>query len=229
MSRSEAEQRGREQIVARCRQLYDRGLIVAADGNVSLRLDEDRILITASGVEKGRMSLEDVLTVDLSGMPVDSASDQVPIQGEIKHRKPSSEFALHRACYEERPDIRAIVHAHPPHAVAQSLVGGEPSNAYLSEVVLALGDVPVLPYCAPTTTKIADQVRPAARAHEAFVLARHGAVTLGCDLAEAMGRMETLEHAAKILWLAQQIGRPTPLSKAEIEELANIKSRLFGN
>ena len=222
MSKQDDSEVGRSQSAAikadiadRCRQLYDRGLIVAGDGNLSVRLNEGVVLVTPTGVEKGRLQPEDVIEVTLDG-DLTSA-----------HRlKPSSEFAMHRACYEERPDVRAIVHAHPPHAVALSLVEPFDEQPYLSEVALTLGKVPILPYCVPTTSAIADQVRPAAGDHDAFVLARHGAVALGRTLDEAFGRLETLEHAAKILWLAKQAGSPIPLNMSELAELEKIRKRM---
>lgn len=204
----------REQLVEVCRQLYAKELIVATDGNVSARLGSDRFLTTPSGVCKGHLSPEMLVVVDGEGRR---------LEGELK---PSSEFGMHQAIYAVRPDIEAIVHAHPPTATAFSVAGVSLEAPILTEVVLTLGTIPTTPYATPGTPEVAEAVRTVARTHDAFILDHHGAVSVGRSLFEAYYRMETVEQTAKVHLMAHQLGGIRPLGAAQVAGLEEIRRKM---
>jgi len=187
--------------------LYERGFVAALDGNVSMRLPSGDVLCTPSGCHKGFVTEDELLLVDRAG---------TLLQGTAK---PTSELALHLACYRARPDVQAVIHAHPPHAVACTLAHISLRAPVLPEVVVGLGEVPVLPYARTGTLALAEQVEGAAWTHDAMLLERHGSVTLGRSLLEAFCHLEAVEHAARILLLASSIGPVTALPDAEADEL----------
>lgn len=207
----------RTQIVETCRLLYGRNMLAAADGNVSYRLSSQRILMTPSGARKSFLQTE--------GLAV------VAENGDILHGRPSGERAMHLEIYRRCPQARAVVHAHPPYAVAWSLARPgwqELPGDYLSELILGAGRVPIVPYARPTTTDMGQQIAPFLPDCRALILARHGAVCWGESLEEALNGMERLEHSAHILWLAEQVGKPEPLPPDEIEHLKIMRNRLGG-
>ncbi|MCU0684337.1 MAG: class II aldolase/adducin family protein [Polyangiaceae bacterium] len=179
------------------RLLYDRGHNAPGDGNLSLRLADGRLLCTPSGVHKGRLEPSALVALDARGEPLDAA------------QRPSSELRMHLAIYRARPDVHAIVHAHSPHAVALTIAG-------------VLGAVPTVPYASPTTDDVAGAVLPYARAHNAFLLERHGPVALGASLDEALMRLEVVEHTAKIWLLARLAGPADPIAPAELARLRSL-------
>ncbi len=204
----------REQLVEICRRLYDKELIVATDGNVSARLGFDRFLTTPSGVCKGFLTPDMLVEADSAGQR---------LAGELE---PSSEFGMHLAIYAVRPDVLAIVHAHPPTATAFSVAGVSLESPILTEVVLMLGAIPTTPYATPGTPEVADAVRKAASTHDAFILDHHGAVTLGRSLDEAYYRMETVEQTAKVHHLAHQLGGAIPLGSRHVAALEEIRRKM---
>lgn len=200
-------------IVQVCRDLHARNFLAACDGNVSVRLDEDRILITPSGVHKGKLRESDIAMI--------SSRDEV-IAG-----TPSSERLLHLEIYRSCYDARAIVHAHPPHAIAWSIAESEMSElpvGCMPEVILGIGAIPIVPYARPGTANLAEQVAKVATRNRALIMARHGAVTWGESLDEAYNAMERLEHAAYILAIAQGLGRLSELKAEEIKELKKMRA-----
>jgi len=203
----------RQDIVEVGRRLYAKGCIAAADGNISVRLDADRILTTPSGHNKGRLSPEDLVVTDLSGRRLHG------------HLDPSSELEMHLVMYHERPDVCAVVHAHPPHASGFAVAGLPMDQPLLSEVVLTLGIVPLAAYGTPTTPELADAVRPYA-GYDGILLANHGALTVGSDVYQAYDRMETLEHSAHIYLVARLLGTERPLSDEHVARLQRIRERL---
>lgn len=211
-----SEATARQELVAVCKRLYDKDLIAAGDGNVSMKLDAERVLVTPSGFHKGFLRAEDLIITDLSGKRLKGL------------HKPSSEFLMHEACYAERPDIGAVVHAHPPISVALSLAGlaASMSDCVLSETCLLLGPILTVPYSTPTTSEVPDVLRPYLRQANALILDRHGALTLGRTLDEAWHRMEAMEHAAKIIHAAHAVGRVAPLPAAEVNKLQALATRL---
>jgi len=209
------EQALREQLVRVCRHLYAKELIVATDGNVSARLGEDHFLTTPSGVCKGDLTPDMLVVVDADGQHVRGAL------------KPSSEFGMHLAIYRVRPDVSAVVHAHPPTATAFSVAGVSLEPPILTEVVLTVGSIPTTPYATPGTPEVGAAVRAVAATHDAFILDHHGAVTLGRTLDEAYHRMETVEQTAKVHLMAHQLGGIRPLTGPQVQALEEIRRKLL--
>lgn len=200
-------------IVHCCRRLWEAGLIAGADGNVSVRLTPDLVLVTPRGQLKGELQPADLVQVDLSGQP----------RGGF--RKATTELDLHLRVYRERPDVGAVVHAHPPTATGFAVAGeGLPGNV-LPEVTLLLGEVPLVPYATPGTPEVGARVASYTATHEGVLLANHGAVTWGADLEIARIRMESLEHAARILLAARTVGRIIPLTPEQVQALARPRGK----
>jgi L-fuculose-phosphate aldolase len=196
-----------DEIVAVCCRLYDRGLIAGQDGNVSVRLSSGHILVTPSGLSKVDVTPDDLVELTAEGEQVTGGPAA------------SSEIGMHLRIYRERPDVRAIVHAHPPIATAFGVVGRDFMDAVLPEVIFHLGRVPLVPFALPGTPALGDAMAPYLADHDAFLLASHGATTVGPTLGLAHQRMESLEHAARILHAASQIGSVTPLRAEDIAAL----------
>jgi L-fuculose-phosphate aldolase len=196
-----------DQIVTCCHRLWAAGLIAGLSGNVSVRLGEDRFLVTPSGFAKSDLRAEDLVEVDGGGRRVRG------------FQKPTSELDLHLRIYRESPACGAVVHAHPPIATAFGTAGETIDTDVLPEVVLVLGEVPLAPYAEPGTPALGEQVARYVAGHTTVLLAHHGAVSWGADLATARARMETLEHAAKILHSARTLGRVNRLTQEQRDEL----------
>ncbi|MDH4348641.1 MAG: class II aldolase/adducin family protein [Gemmatimonadota bacterium] len=194
-------------IVACARRLWAAGLIAGADGNISVRVGDDRLVVTPRGLPKADLEVADLALVSLSG-------DQLG-----GFRAPSTELDLHLRIYRERHDVGAVVHAHPPTATGFAVAGvGIPGNV-LPESAILLGAVPVIRYATPGTPAVGHGVVPYLRDHGGVLLANHGAVTWGASLQLAQIRMETMEHAARILLAARSVGSVTPLTEAQVAEL----------
>src|SRR5687768_8390857 len=206
------EQTARREIVNIGRLLYDRSYVVSSDGNVSVRLDDGRIVATPTMMCKGRMTEDSLAVTDSSGKP-------------LTDRKPSSELQMHLLIYEERPDVRAVCHAHPPHGTAFAVAGLAIDQPILSEVILTLGCVPLAEYGTPSTDELTEAMRPLVKYHNALLMANHGAVAYGADLWQAFDRLETLEHTAKIAILARALGGARNLAPDSIEKLINVRER----
>lgn len=205
----------RQLLVEICHRMYRQGLIAAGDGNVSARLDGgDEVLVTPTGLHKGFIREADLVVVDERGRLR---------RGE---RKPSSEFLMHELAYAERPDVGAVVHAHPPITVALALAGVDLSQCVLSETCLVLGPILVAPYSTPTTEEVPRVLKPYMRQANAIVMDRHGALTLGRTLEEAYNRLEAMEHAAKILHAARLLGPVKPLPPHEVQKLQDLARTL---
>lgn len=197
----------REALVRAGRRLAERNLIVAAEGNLSVRLGGDLFLTTPAGREKGSLGHADLVVVDLAGRPRGG------------RLRPSSEWPLHREIYSRRPDVGAVCHAHPPHALAFACAR-RPLPALMPEAVMVLdGEVPVAPYAAPGTDAVAAAVRELIARRPCLLLANHGAVATGDDMEQALHRMETLERVAQTALLADRLGGGVVLTAAEIREL----------
>ncbi len=200
----------RRDLIEICRRLHARGWIAAADGNVSVRLARDRLLTTPTGLHKGYLDERQLVICDLEGRHV-SGSHQA-----------SSEIAMHLAVYQDRPDVEAIVHAHPTYCVAFSLAGVTLAQCLLPEVVFTLGGIPTTEYCAPTTDDVPREVRKLIRDYDAMILDRHGSLTVGADVFDAYNKLERMEHVAQITHAAAQLGELRPLSREQIERLLDI-------
>lgn len=188
-----------------CRRLYERGLIAGQDGNVSVRLGPDRILVTPAGMSKADVADRDLVEVTLAGDRIRGA------------HPPSSEVAVHLAIYRGRPDVRAVVHAHPPTATGFAVAHEALPENVLPELGYSVGPVAFVPYDTPGTVALAERFLPLLAGHDAWLMANHGAVTAGPSLLVAHQRMESLEHAARILLAARAIGRVVPFSPVQPE------------
>ena len=183
------------EIVMVCRRLYERGLIAGQDGNVTVRIGPDRVLVTPAGFSKVDVRLRDLVELTLAGTRRGGASGV----------RPSSEVAVHLAAYRARPDVRAVVHAHPPLATAFAVAGEAIDDAALAELQYGIGRVPVVPFAPPGSLELAQRVATFLVSHDVVLLANHGAVAVGPSLLAAHQRMESLEHAARILLAAQHV------------------------
>jgi L-fuculose-phosphate aldolase len=192
--------------------LYERGYVAGGDGNISVLVDEGRLLITPSGVGKGRMTPDMLLLTDLDG---------TVLEGD---RHPSSEAGMHVAVYRRRPDVRAVVHAHPQASTAFAVCRRALDLPYLAEQVIGLGEVPVTPsFALPSTDEVPESVAPYLEGHNAVLLAGHGALTWGEDLWQAFDRMETLEHTAGIVIYTEILGGGVPLGSDEVARLKGLR------
>jgi L-fuculose-phosphate aldolase len=200
-----------EEIVTVCRRLYVRGLIAGQDGNVSVRLDGGHILVTPAGLSKVDVTADSLVELTLDGSPVT-----------LGHSA-SSEVGMHLCIYRARPDVRAVVHAHPPVATAFGVAGRDFMDAVLPEVIFHLGSVPLVPFALPGTPALGDAMAPYLAEHDAFLLASHGATTVGPSLRLAHQRMESLEHAARILHAASMIGSPARLRDEDVAALRRAR------
>jgi L-fuculose-phosphate aldolase len=203
----------RADIVEVGRRLYARGYTASNDGNISVRLDAGRLLMTPSGVCKGFMSPDMMCITDLDGRKL--AGDRVP----------SSEMQMHLEVYRRRQDVNAVVHAHPPIATGFAVAGVPLDRAVLAEVVTTLGSVPIAEYATPSTKELPEAVRQYVQAHDGMLLANHGALTLGKDLFAAYFKMETIEHFANISLVARLLGGERLLSREEVFRLQDLRGR----
>jgi L-fuculose-phosphate aldolase len=196
------------------RRLYQKGFVASNDGNISVRINDRQILTTVTGVSKGFLGVEDVVLVDRRG-------EKISGKGE-----PSSELKMHLVIYDKRPDVKAVVHAHPPVATGFAVAGIPLAQCILPEVVVSLGAVPVAQYGTPSTVEVCDAILPYVDSAEAFLLANHGAVTLGEDVFRAYYRMETVEHFARILLTARLLGNVNILSREQVEKLVEVRGKM---
>jgi L-fuculose-phosphate aldolase len=206
---SESTLRG--DIVEIGRRMYARGYTASNDGNISVRLGGDRLLMTPKSVCKGFMTPEMMCITDLEGKK---------IQGE---RDPSSEMLMHLEVYRQRPDVQAVVHAHPPTATGFAVAGIPLDRAVLAEVLTTLGSIPIAEYATPSTRELPEAVRKYIKAHDGMLLANHGALTVGGDLYAAYYQMETIEHFAHISLVARMLGRENLLSREEVGRLQGLR------
>lgn len=211
----------REEMVRIGQLMWQRNMIAAGDGNLSVRLGADRLLCTPSGVSKGFLNAEQLLILDLEGNKVGANL------GPARELVPSSEIQLHLECYRQRADIRAVIHAHPANAIACTLVGISLAKCILPEVVYDLGTIPTLPYATPASPEGPERIRELITRYDALLLERHGSVTVGTTLWEAYMRLERIEHSAQIALSANAIQAVTPLTHEQIQKLAAMRAHLF--
>jgi L-fuculose-phosphate aldolase len=205
----------RADIVEVGRRLWTRGYVASNDGNISVRIGRDRLLMTPASVSKGFMTPDMMVVTDLEGTLVSGAPGQ----------KPSSEIQMHLVVYHARADVGAVVHAHPPLSTGFAVAGIPLDRAVLAEVVTTLGSIPIAEYGTPSTQELADAVKPYVRMHDGLLLANHGALALGRDLFAAYYKMETIEHFARISLVARMLGRERLLSREEVERLQDLRQR----
>ncbi len=201
---SEAELR--QQLCDIGRLMYERGFIGAADGNLAVRLDAERLLVTPSGCLKGFMTPETMVITDRAGQSLDGG-------------RPSTEILMHAAILEERPDVSAVVHAHPPYTVSFSLAGIPLTRCVIPEIVVTIGNVPTVPYATPGTPELPDSIREPIKKSDVLLLERHGIVTVADEIWNAFKLLDMVEHSAKIVHLALQLGRAQVLGTDQVEKL----------
>jgi L-fuculose-phosphate aldolase len=208
-----SEQEHKEAIVEIGRRLYERGFIAAGDGNISIRV-ADGILTTPRSVCKGFLTPDMIVKVSPDGAR--------KLEGRLDA---STELAMHLLVYQERPDINAVVHAHPPCGTGFAAAGLALDKALISEVILTLGCIPLAAYGTPSTAELTDSMRPLLKNHDALLMANHGAVAYGPDLDSAHGRMETLEHFARISLVVKILGQERELGSEEVKKLVEVRER----
>jgi L-fuculose-phosphate aldolase len=206
-----AETTLRADIVEVGRRLYARRYTASNDGNISVRLGAERLLMTPKSVCKGFMTPDMMCITDLEGRK---------LQGE---RDPSSEMLMHLEVYRQRPDVQAVVHAHPPIATGFAVAGIPLDRAVLAEVLTTLGSIPIAAYATPSTAELPEAVRKFIKAHDGMLLANHGALTVGGDLFSAYYKMETIEHFATISLVARLLGRENLIAREEVLRLQELR------
>lgn len=192
--------------------MWERGYVVATDGNLSARLGPDRLLVTASGLSKGFLSTDDLVVLRLDGQPVSSYRG--------RGRRPSSEILMHLEVYRQRPDVSAVIHAHPPLATAFSIAGVSLARCIIPEVIVRLGSIPITEYATPGTAEVSESIRQTIQDYDALILAHHGSLTVGATLWQAYLLLERVEHTAQIVLTAHQLGQVRTLSPAAVSALA---------
>ena len=210
------ERKYREEIVRYGRMLHERGFVAAMDGNLSVRLDRDRILVTPTCVSKGAMRTGDMVIVDGEGTRV------------AGKRNVTSEIGMHVLIYRMRPDIQAIVHAHPPTATGFAAAGMALTEPLVCEVVMGLGCIPLARYGTPGTSELAKTLEPYVPNYDAILMSNHGVVAYGDTIEHAYMKMETVEHFAQIALVTHLLGRQQPLTGVDIEKLMLARTKYFG-
>jgi len=204
----------REDICEVGRRIWQRGYVAYNDGNLSIRLNQELVLSTPTGVSKGFLTPDMLVLVDMEG------------QQQGGHLKMSSEILMHIAMYRERCDVGAVVHTHPPYATGFAVVGESLESPTLPEFVVALGGVPLAPYGKPSTPELGESVAPFVRDHDVFLLENHGALSLGQDIFQAYHRTETLEHSAMITFIARCLGHEKSIAPEEIPHLEQMREKM---
>jgi L-fuculose-phosphate aldolase len=201
------ERESRIELAEICRLMYQKDLISSTDGNVSVKLKNDRLLITPSGIHKGFLKPADVIVTDMQGKKISGS------------RNASQEILMHIEAYNTRPDINSVIHAHPIYCIAFTLAGLDLGSDFLPEVVLSVGRIPIVPYSTPTSSEVAEKIREYIATYDAMILDRHGSLTVGKTVFDAFNMLERMEHVAKVMCFARQLGPVQHLSPAQLEKL----------
>ncbi len=196
------------------RRLYEQGMIAGTDGNLSVRLDDDRIMVTPSGLPKGHLAAEDMVIVDINGKH---------LQGNLRA---SAELAMHLLVYQRRSDVKACIHAHPPHATAFAVAGIQLEEDILPEVVVSVGRIPLTDYAGPGTDEVPKSIEPHVDICNAFLLRNHGLLTVGGSLEEAYNRHELVEHYARIVLLARHLGNIDAIPSEDFKRLERMRQNM---
>lgn len=205
----------KEQICDVCNKMWLLGWVAANDGNVSVKVSENEILATPTGISKSFITPEKLVLIDLDGNVLEAEEGY----------RPSSEIKMHLCCYKEREDVKAVLHAHPPTATGFAVAHVHMDNYVMIEDILTLGSVPVTPYGTPSTEEVPNAIRPYLQEHDAMLLENHGALTVGADLLTAYYRMETLELWAKIELNAHLLGGAKEISRPNIDKLISMRDK----
>jgi L-fuculose-phosphate aldolase len=210
---AKTERELRDDIIQIGRLVYQKGWVAANDGNISLRLDQDRLLCTPTGVSKGMMHPDDLIICDMKGDKLEGRKER------------TSEILMHLTVYNMRPDVRAVVHAHPPVATGFATAGKPLNQALLPEVIIGLGCVPLAGYGLPGTNELTDPMLPYIPKYDAILMANHGAVCYGEEVWKAFFKMETVEHYARIALVAELLGGANVLPRIEVDKLLDSRTR----
>jgi len=208
-----SEDEHRRDICTVGRWIHARNFVAATDGNISVRIDRERILTSPTGISKGMMMPDDLVITDLQGDRLSGS------------RAASSELGMHLLIYRRRPDIGAVCHAHPPTATGYAAAGMPLNKAIVSEIVMSLGCIPVTPYGTPGTPELSEELEPFVQNYDALLMANHGVVTYGPDLLTAFFRMETVEHFAHVSLVTEILGKQVLLSNHDVEKLLAARVR----
>lgn len=204
-----------ERLINICHRLYANRFVTATDGNVSVRLDNGNILTTRTAINKGMVTENDLVEVDLSGNVLSG------------NHLPSTEIGMHLYIYSQRSDVNAIVHAHPPYATGFATARQPLNECLFPEVIVGLGAIPLAEYATPSTEEVSKSLEPYVKNADAILLANHGVVTYGKDLWDAYFKMEKVEHAAHITFIARMLGGEKPLTQEEVEKLRAISQQSY--
>ena len=204
----------KKQICEIGKRIYNKGMVASNDGNISVKLNDNEFLCTPTGVSKGFMTPEYICKVDRNGKK---------LEGKLN---PSSEIKMHMRVYQERPDVTAVVHAHPPIATAFTVAGIDLDQYILPEAVLTIGEVPTCAYGTPSTMEIPDSLEPYIQNHDAFLLQNHGALTVGCNLTKALFVMEEVEFNAKICKNAMELGAVHEIPNDQLGKLMELRKKM---
>ncbi|MDO5521028.1 MAG: class II aldolase/adducin family protein [bacterium] len=213
MDNKEYEAKVKDEICDVCHKMWQLGWVAANDGNVSVKLQDGTFFATPTGISKSFITPEKLVRIDVEGNVLEG----------LPGYKPSSEIKMHLRCYQEREDVGAVVHAHPPTATGYAVAHKSLDSYNMIETVIALGSIPVTPYGTPSTYEVPDAIAPYLGEHDAVLLANHGALTVGCDLITAYYRMETLELFAKINLTATLLGGAKEISRENIDRLISMR------
>lgn len=207
------EREFRDDIIRIGQLVHQKGWVAANDGNITIRLDQNRVLCTPTGVSKGMMHADDLIVCDMQGNKLEGRKER------------TSEILMHLTIYELRPDVRAVVHAHPPVATGFATAGRPLNEALLPEVIIGLGCVPLAAYGLPGTPELTEPMLPYIPKYDAILLANHGAVCYADDVWKAFFKMETVEHYARIALVAELLGGANVLPRTEVDKLLDARSR----
>ena len=211
---SDEEARARNAVCEIGKLCYQKSFIVGADGNISSRLSDDTIIITPAGAMKGFLAPDRLAHVDMNGQPVDDGP------------RASTEVGIHLVSYQERPDMRAVLHCHPPHAVALTVAGIDMQMPVIPEIVVTIGGIPTAPFATPGTHELGDSIRDIVRCSDTLIMKNHGSVCVGTNLLDAFKKLDMLEHTARILWLAHAVGTVEPIPEENVRKLLATRLQL---
>jgi L-fuculose-phosphate aldolase len=211
---SDEEARSRNAICEIGRLCYQRNYIVGADGNLSTRMSDGTVLITPAGAMKGFLEPHHIAHIDMRGNVVDGGP------------KASTEKGIHLVVYEQRPEMRAVVHAHPPHAVAMTIAGIDLQAPFIPEIIVTIGGIPTASFGTPGTDELANSIRDIVKCSDTVVMTNHGSVTIGTHLLDAYKKLDMVEHTARILWLAHTVGHAKPLPPEYVKKLLATREAL---
>ena len=204
--------------------MHHKNYVGGGSGNISARLENGHVLATPSGLPKGFLKPDDLITVNLDGERVE------PILPGTEHLRPTSELPMHLECYKRRPDVGGVVHAHPPTAVALTITNYDFNQPLIPEMIVVLGEIPVTDYATPASTENRDVIQDLIGDHDVILLAHHGSLTVAATVWDAYLRLETLEHSAEILYKVETLGGArSQIEASQLEKLYALRARLRAN